>query len=117
MKNKKQQQRTTNRIQKNEQIQTSNTPRIQLMSTVSEWAPLASFALQKQQNKSNKYGWGLKLWTTQKNPNPEFDQAQKFPSELYLLCSLRKNNKLNPKNTDRPKWQTNPEFEQTQESR
>ena len=49
--------------------------------------------------------------------NPEFEQTQKFPSGLRSLRSLRKNNKLNPKNEIEPKLWTNPEFEQTQKSR
>ena len=38
----------------------------------------------------------------------------KFSSGLRLFHLLRNNNKPNTKNTNNPKFRTNPEFEQTQ---
>ena len=36
----------------------------------------------------------------QQNKSKKYEQTQKFPSGLRLLYSLRKNSKLNPKNTN-----------------
>ena len=40
--------------------------------------------------------------------NSELEQNQKFPSGLCSFCSLRKNKKPNPKNTNQPRIGTNP---------